>query len=237
MDNKVKIFGFVFARGGSKGILRKNIKPLAGKPLIHYAIESALQCRFLDRVIVSTDDEAIAVEGVRAGAQVPFMRPLELAEDKTPEWLAWQHAVQTLKEGGVDFDILVSVPATSPFRKPQDIDAAVSALLDDDTADAVITVTKASRHPSFNMVTLDNEGMAGIVMPMAESIARRQDAPVVYDITTVAYAVRADFILTSNSLFEGRVKSVIIPRERALDIDTEYDFKIAEFLIEDLRKN
>ena len=231
MGNKLKTFGFIFARGGSKGVPGKNIKLLAGKPLIHYAVEAACACSYIDRVFVSTDDEAIAEQARIAGAEVPFIRPRELALDDSPEWLAWQHAIRFLKDRGDDFNLFVSIPATSPLRSVEDIDNVVSVMAGDETVDGVMTVTPAHRHPSFNMVVLDESQSPSIAVPASTWISRRQDAPLMYDVTTVAYAGKSDFILNSTSLFDGNLKVVIVPQERALDIDTEFDFKIAECLI------
>ena len=227
---KPYVVGAVFARGGSKGVLRKNIRTLAGRPLIAHAIEAARASEALDRIIVSTDDAEIARVAREHGAEVPFMRPSELAQDDSPEWRAWQHAVRTLaQQDGRPVDVLVSVPATSPLRAPSDIDACVRKLLETDV-DIVITVTPAERSPYFNMVVLEAD-RAHLVIPPATRIDRRQDAPVVYDMTTVAYAVRAPFVLSANSTFDGAVGAVVVPPERALDIDTEYTFHLAELLL------
>ncbi len=226
------ILGAIFARGGSKGVPRKNIRPLAGRPLIAYAIETALASRYIERLIVSTDDDEIAAVAREYGAEVPFMRPAELARDDSPEWLAWQHAIRTMQvQWGEPLRAFVSVPATSPLRAVEDIDACIELLLASD-ADAVITVTPAARNPYFNMVTLDEAQTARLVMSGEASVHRRQDAPAVYDITTVAYAARPEFILQHNALFEGKIKAVVVPPERALDIDTELDFAFAEFLMQ-----
>lgn len=228
---KPYILGAIFARGGSKGILRKNIKPLAGKPLIAYAIEAGKAVKLIDRLIVSTDDKEIADVARRYGAEVPFMRPAELAKDNTPEILAWQHAIRTIeKESGHPVDILVSIPTTSPLRVVDDVENCVQKLIESD-ADIVVTVKEAERSPYFNMVEMDNEDNVRLVIPSKGSIGCRQQSPVVYDMATVAYAVRRSFVLNASSVFEGKVKAVKIPRERALDIDTMLDFEIAEFLM------
>ncbi len=229
---KPYIVGFIFARGGSKGVPRKNIRLLAGKPLIAYAIETAFQSEFIDRIVVSTEDKEIAQVARDYGAEVPFLRPKELAQDNSPEWLAWQHAIRVLNEidNGKELDVFVSIPTTSPLRLVADVDSAIRAFLEDDV-DAVITVKKASRHPSFNMVVLDERNYARLVLPLDEYVARRQEAPVVYDMTTVAYVVKPDFIMEAKAIFDGKVKSVLIPDERAVDIDTGLDFQFAEFLM------
>lgn len=230
MNQKPKIVAAIFARGGSKGVPRKNIKMLGDKPLIAYSIEVALSVETIDRVVVSTDDEEIAAVARKYGAEVPFMRPTELAQDNSPEWLSWQHLIEALQQEH-PIDILVSVPATSPFRNRNDVEKCIQALVAHEDTDVVITVTEAHRNPYFNMVTLDPGGRANLVMQGEETIARRQDAPEVYDMTTVAYAANVPFIMEANSVFDGRMRAVIVPPERALDIDTSLDFAFAEFIL------
>ena len=219
---------FIFARGGSKGLPGKNIKPLDGKPLIAHSIAVARACQRIETVIVSTDDAAIADAARQWGAEVPFLRPAELATDTAPEWLAWRHAVDWFERERGAFDIFLSLPPTSPFRNLSDVDNCIDTLAADPKADAVITVREAERSPYFNMVSLDDQGYAGLVIPPAGGISRRQDAPRVYDITTVAYAVRPAYIRRADRLFAGAVRSVQVPAERALDIDTPYDFELAQ---------
>lgn len=223
------IGAFVFARGGSKGVPGKNVRLLAGKPLIAYAIESALQSKYVERVIVSTDDEEIAQVARVYGAEVPFMRPQHLASDISPEWLAWQHALMFLQDHGDMPDLFLSVPATSPLRDSSDLDAVVEKLVGGDY-DIVVTASEAARNPYFNMVKVVNDHVELAVEPDA-SISRRQDAPQFYDMTTVAYAAKSSFVLEHSSVFNGSVGLVVIPAERALDIDTLLDFKIADFLM------
>ena len=223
----MKIYGFIFARGGSKGLPGKNIKPLGGIPLIGRAINTARETGRIERVIVSTDDEAIAAVAREYGAEVPFMRPAELARDDAPEWKAWQHAIGQVGP----FDVFVSLPCTAPLRSAGDVNRCIDLFLAGD-CDMVITTREAERHPSFNMVTIDAEGNAAIAMPPAKEITRRQDAPPVYDMTTVAYVASPQFILSHDRVFAGRVKAVEIPKERAVDIDTPLDFAIAKALLE-----
>lgn len=222
-----RCIAFIFARGGSKGLPGKNVKPLAGQPLIAWAIASARACPSIETVIVSTDDAGIAEVAVAHGAEVPFMRPAELASDTAPEWLAWQHAVAWFRRARGDFDVFVSLPTTSPFRAVADVEACIATLQQPGT-DIVITVRAAERSPYFNMVRHDASGLARLVIPPEDSVARRQDAPAVYDITTVAYAARPDFVMQATRLFDGRVRTVEVPAARALDIDTAYDFMLAE---------
>jgi CMP-N-acetylneuraminic acid synthetase len=232
MQPKSRTIGFIFARGGSKGVPGKNIKPLAGKPLIAHSIELAFACPSIETVIVSTDDAGIASAAVKYGAEVPFMRPPELATDTAPEWLAWRHAIEWVQANRGDFDIFVSLPATSPFRSVEDVESCISTLSSDSKADAVITVKEANRSPYFNMVSLDANGYADLVIKPNGKISRRQDVPPVYDITTVAYAARPKFVLCSDRLFDGNIRVVSVPAERALDIDTPYDFMLAQAIAE-----
>lgn len=226
------VIAAIFARGGSKGVPGKNIRELCGKPLIAWAIETAKASRYVTRLIVSTDSDAIADVARRYGAEVPFMRPAELARDDSSELDAWKHAIREVEAAAGPFDALVTVPATSPLRITADVDAAAEALLGSD-ADVVITVTPADRNPYYNMVIREEDGSTRVVIPSGSGVNRRQAAPEVFDVTTVAYAARPRFVLQSNSLFEGKVHSVVVPRDRALDIDTELDFRIAEFMMKE----
>jgi N-acylneuraminate cytidylyltransferase len=221
---------FIFARGGSKGLPRKNVKPLAGTPLIGHAVQSALATRGIARCIVSTDDPEIAETAKAFGAEIPFMRPAELATDHASEWLAWRHAISFLQERGEPIDVFVSMPATAPLRLPEDVEAC----LDDFSkggADIVVTVTEAHRNPYFNMLTLAEDGSAELVIKPDSAVVRRQAAPKVYDMTTVAYVADPAYILRAKGVLDGRVRAVIVPPERAIDIDTELDFRFAELLM------
>lgn len=229
----MSIVGFIFARGGSKGIPFKNICPLMGKPLIGWSIEQALKVNRIERLIVSTDSNEIAEIARSFGAEVPFIRPSHLAEDNSPEWLAWRHAIEYLRDQeGYLPKTMISIPTTAPLRLPVDIENCLDEYARG-LADVVITITDARRSPYFNMVTLQDDGNAKIVIPAEASYSRRQDVPVVYDITTVAYVIDTQFVLRCHSLFDGRVRAVHIPIERSLDIDTALDFRIAEALIAD----
>lgn len=227
----MSVVAFIFARGGSKGLPGKNIRLLNGKPLIAWSIEHALNVKRIDRVIVSTDSEEIAKAAKQYGAEAPFIRPAELATDDSPEWLAWRHALNYLigVSGNLP-DVMVSVPATAPLRNSIDIENCLDEY-EKGGADAVITVTDAHRSPYFNMVKTNQDGFVGLVNPPESSITRRQDAPVVYDMTTVCYVLNPNFVMTQNSIFDGAVKSVYVPIERAIDIDSLVDFKLAEFIL------
>lgn len=223
---------FIFARGGSKGLPGKNIRLFAGKPLIAWTIEHAQAVRRIRRVIVSTDSPQIAEVALRFGAEVPFIRPENLACDDSPEWLSWRHAIEFIRaEEGSLPSIFVSLPVTAPLRLPSDIECCLDTFEQGD-ADIVITVTEAHRNPYFNMVKIDQSGLANLVISPSNGVARRQDAPPIYDMTTVAYVANPEFINTNDSIFSGRVKASHVPLERSADIDTLFDFELAEWLME-----
>ena len=221
---------FIFARGGSKGLPNKNIKMFAGKPLIAWAIEHAKLVNRIRRVIVSTDSDEIATIATQFGADVPFIRPSHLAKDDSPEWLAWRHALEFIrKDEGCLPDAFLSIPAIAPLRKPVDIERCLEQFSAGD-ADVVVTVTDAHRNPHFNMVEIQPNGSVGLVIPSTGAINRRQDAPEIFDLTTVAYVANPEFVMKHESIFMGRVKAVHVPIERSIDIDSLLDFEIAEFL-------
>lgn len=233
-EKKINCVAFIFARGGSKGVPRKNIRALGGVPLIAHSIRIGLQCPSIDRVVVSTDDEEIAAIARKYGAEVPFMRPGELAGDRSSEYDAWKHAISSYEHFyGEKADIFVSLPPTSPLRSIIDVEKCVHTYMNTE-ADVIITVKEAARSPYFNMVKSDSEGFFHVVnlAPDGTRYIRRQDVPHVYDMTTVAYVASPEFIVNSESIFSGRVGHVVVPDERAIDIDTILDFKFAEFLID-----
>jgi len=227
----MNMIAFIFARGGSKGLPGKNIRSLAGKPLIAWSIEHALAVKRIERVIVSTDSQEIADVARQYGAEVPFIRPKELALDDSPEWLAWQHALEYLKKTEEVFpEAILSVPTTAPLRAVIDLNNCLDEY-EKGNIDVVVTVTEALRSPYFNMVKKNADGTIDLVIPPSNALTRRQDAPSVYDMATVAYVLRTEFVMTHQSIFEGRVAAVDVPLERAIDIDTITDFKMAEFYL------
>lgn len=223
------IVALICARGGSKGLINKNIRLFDGIPLIQRAVIQAKSVEGVSRVIVSTDSLEIAELAKSAGAEVPFIRPSELAQDSSPEWLAWRHAIEYMNTHGAVIDVLLILPVTAPLRILKDINKCIEHYLVGDS-DAVITVTDPHRNPYFNMVKVNADGRLGIVIESAEGFFRRQDAPVVYDVTTVAYVVNPRLVIEKDGIFDGRVEYVHVPKERSIDIDTIFDFEIAEFL-------
>ena len=222
-----KIYAFVFARGGSKGLPKKNLKQLNGIPLLGYSINIAKEVEQISSVFVSTEDDEIASVALEFGAEV-IKRPSELSSDHASEWLAWQHAVSYLRKLGHDFDVFVSLPTTSPLRDKSDVIKCINAL--NSNCDSVITTTASNRSPYFNMVSRNEAGFLEVVCS-DKKFNRRQDVPKVYDITTVCYVTTPNFIENNGNLFNGMVQAVDIPKKRALDIDDEHDFKLAQLLV------
>jgi len=223
--------GIIPARGGSKGIPRKNIKSLLGKPLIAYTIKTALRCSLIDRVIVSTDDEEIANVARKYGAEVPFMRPRHLALDTTPTLPVLQHAVSYIEENeGVVLDTVVLLEPTSPLRDVGYIDACIQKLQAED-ADSVVTVCEVEHNPYFVMLRIENGRYVPLIEP-SEPVMRRQDAPKVYRLNGAVYAVKRDVLMERNEIFKTEnTKVVIVPQEKSFSIDQPLDFEIVEFLL------
>jgi N-acylneuraminate cytidylyltransferase len=219
---------FVFARGGSKGLPGKNMLEIAGLPLVAHSIRVAMEITAIDTIFVSTDDAEIARVACEHGATV-IDRPAELAGDAAPEWLAWRHAVAWVEAERGGFERFVSLPATAPLRKAADVRRCLEALTP--STDLVLTVSPARRNPWFNMVVADAQGCVKPVNA-ADDVTRRQDAPAVLDVATVAYATRPSYIRQAAGLWHGVVRAVEVPPARAIDIDDALDFSIARFLME-----
>jgi len=223
-----KTFCFIFARGGSKGIHKKNIKKLLGKPLIAYSINLAKEISEIKEIFVSTDDNEISEIASSYGANI-IKRPLAISKDDSSEWLAWVHAIEWVYKKYGDFSKFLSLPATAPLRSRSDVIKCLKQFKTKN--DVILTMTEADRNPWFNMVKKNQNGLLELAVSSKKGIFRRQDAPLVYDLTTVAYVLNPNFILEHKSIWDGEVHGIFIPKERALDIDTDYDFKIAEYLL------
>lgn len=227
------ILATICCRGGSKGVPGKNIKDLKGKPLIAYTIEAAKASKMIDDLIISTDDNKIAETARNYGAAVPFMRPADLASDTASKWPVFIHAVEEYeKQSGKTVDYLVDLDVTVPLKTAADIDAAIALALNDSTVDVVITGYEPERNPYFNMMEVNSDGFAEIVKKGERPIVRRQDAPEVYSLTPAAYVVKKSALYDYEHWSKAKCKIQPIPRERAVDIDTEIDFKIVEFLMD-----
>ena len=211
------ILGLIPARGGSKGVPRKNVRQLAGKPLIAWTIEAALDAPSLDRVVVSTDDEEIAEIARAHGAEVPFLRPAELARDETADLPVYRHALAELGEP----DSVAWLRPTAPLRAAEDIEAALG-LLGETGADTVRSVTEAEHSP-YLMGRLDGGRLVPLLGDVPE---RRQLLPLVYRLNGAVDVVRCSSV--GDVLFGGDVRAYVMPAERSVDVETELDLLLAE---------
>ena len=233
-NGQSNIVGAICARGGSKGIPRKNLRPLAGKPLIAHAIECAQACSVLRRVVVSTDDPVIAKVAKEYGAEVPFIRPADLAQDDTSKWHVFRHLVKFLEEMDTQVGVLADLDTGVPLRTPSDVTRCVTQLLAGN-ADLVVTAYEAERNPYFNMVELDDNGFARIVKAPDRPIVCRQVAPPVYSLSPAVYAIRRHALWKYEHWSEAKFQICPLPRERAIDIDSELDFHFVELLMQSHR--
>ena len=227
----IKTRAFIFARGGSKGITGKNLVNFNGHPLIAQSILIAQKLSCIEKIYVSTDSDQIADVSIKYGVSI-IKRPKNLATDDSPEWLSWQHAIKNSIDNDGDFSRFISLPTTSPLRIESDIKKCLDALKN--KIDIVITATESKRSPWFNMITIDPNGLTKLLIDHG-SYVRRQDTPICFDLSTVAYVSTPKFILNNNRIWEGNVATVIIPPERAIDIDNQLDLDFARFL--SARKN
>lgn len=220
------------ARGGSKGVPGKNSRALLGKPLIAWTIEQAKMCPEISRVVVSTDSEQIAAIGREYGAEVPFMRPSRLADDNAGKWEVWQHALaETERFFDEKTDVFVDLDCTSPLRDVSDISNAIALFLNSDV-DGVFSVCEARKNPYFNMVE-QKEGRIQICKELPGKIVRRQDAPKVFEHVASIYVLSPDYVRSGTGLLSGRAIGYDIGVEKSLDVDSEFDFKLIEFLMQD----
>jgi len=230
MLNGQTVWAGIFARGGSKGVLKKNLRKINGVSLIERAVKKALATPSVDRVFVSTDCPDIQQKAIQAGAEAPFLRPAELATDDAAELQSWRHMVQYWQTiiGEVP-DVFVSIPTVCPLGLPEDIEKTIFALIDS-AADIALTVTEDTSREAFLTGKLGADNRFSFLME--RTAHRRQDFPEIYKIIALCYATYPAYILATNDITKGHVKGVTIPQERSLDIDTEFDFKLAAFLLE-----
>ncbi len=229
----IKVLGVITARGGSKGVPGKNLKQLAGKPLIAYTIEAASAANALDRVILSTDDEAIAEAGRALGCEVPFLRPAALAQDDTPHLPVVQHAVRWMDEhAGYRADAVMILQPTSPLRAAADIRDSVE-LLERSGADSVLSVSEvpAHAHP-MRALRVDDTGAAVLFVTgegVRHRINRRQDLPAAWVMNGAIYICRTRVLFADPpSLYGDRVVVHRMPALRGLSIDDAHDWAEAE---------
>lgn len=233
----MEILAVIPARGGSKGIKRKNLVKFLGKPLVAHSIEHALACESITRTIVSTEDHEIACVSQSLGAEVPFMRPSELAEDHVFDWPVFVHALEFLAENENYYpDIVVHLRPTTPYRKPEWIDEAVNLLMQRPEAHSVRSVSKPDKHP-YRMFTIDSEGYLDPIMKHEHAepyLVRRQDHPDVYHYNCVIDVTRPSTIIEAKSMTGARILPYLMNPAEVFDIDTARDLAIGEFLVQHL---
>ena len=226
----IKVLGLINARGGSKGVPRKNIKLLCGKPLIAWSIEAGLNSKYVNKLVVSTDDSEIAEISRKYGADVPFLRPKELASDNSLQIDAIKHAIHFLEESGHYFDIILLLQPTTPLRKTADIDCSLK-LLFEENADTVISITDVGgRHPA----TCYKPYKAKQIVPYIESNMRgvlRQEFDPIYWRNGAIYATKRNIIIHNNSLYGDSIVGYKMNEENSFNIDSQFDWNLTEAYI------
>jgi CMP-N-acetylneuraminic acid synthetase len=224
------VLAIVPARGGSRGIPGKNLARAGSRSLLGWAVAAAAESRHRPRVVVSTDSEEIAAAALQEGAEVPFLRPAELARDDTPGTAPVLHALRWLEQHeGYRPRWVVLLQPTSPLRTAADVDAALE-LAEARGADSVVSVTPAPVHP-FWIKRLDEEGMLRDFAPVPEGITRRQDLPAAYALNGAVYVARRDVLLAEETFHTGRTLGYVMPPERSLDIDTPWELHVAGLVL------
>lgn len=230
-----RVLGLINARGGSKGIPRKNVRSLNGKPLIAYAIESGLGARLIDRVVVSTDDQEIAEVAMSFGADIPFMRPSELASDNALQIDAVRHAIEQLARAGETYDVVVILQPTCPLRNAVDVDGAIS-MMAESGADTVISVMEVTGQHPLTMYTRESDGRLFSLLESNRAGVLRQEFRPIWWRNGAIYAIRTSVVMTDRSLYGQRVVGYPMPAERSVNIDEPLDWIIAEAMLKHLSK-
>lgn len=224
--------GLITARGGSKSVPRKNLAPVAGKPLIAWTIEAALQSRNLNRVIVSTDDKEIARVAAEWGAEVPFMRPAELAQDDSPHADVVLHALHWMMENERWLaKYVVLLQPTSPLRAAVDIDGAVN-LAEQKNAEAVVAVEETNSHPYLTRKMTEGEILEEFI-PSDIAYLRRQALPKAYRINGAAFLIRPETLRRERTFYPKGMYGYVMPSERSMEVDTMWDWHLVDLVLKD----
>ncbi|MGH9246479.1 MAG: acylneuraminate cytidylyltransferase family protein [Acidimicrobiales bacterium] len=227
------MLGLVCARGGSKGVPKKNLAVVAGAPLVAHTVLAHRVWGRADRVVCSTDDEEIADAARAAGAEVPWLRPPELAGDDVPKLAVIRHALEACEaDDGHEYPIVVDLDVSSPLRTVDDIEATVRVMLERGATNA-FTVTPAHRNPYFNMVELTDEGFAALSKRLDSPVSSRQIAPQVYDMNASVYAYTREFVMTAAAVVGPRSVVHVMPPERSIDVDGPVDLVVLRALIDE----
>ena len=220
----------ICARGGSKGLLDKNIRPIGGKPLIVHSLVQAQSSGLFEAVAVSSDSKEILSISEKAGVDYCVFRPQELASDQAPKLPAIEHCVNEVEKiSGKNFDVIVDLDATSPLRLTEDIEGAVR-LLEDENVSNVITGCPARRSPYFNLVERNEGGYVCLSKTPEKNIVRRQDSLECFDMNASIYVWKREVLMGSESIFNADTLLFVMPQERSIDVDSEWEFEYVEFL-------
>ncbi len=224
------ILALIPARTGSKGLPGKNVRPLLGKPLISWTIEQALACRAVDRVVVSTDSEEIAEVAKKYGAEVPFLRPVEMAGDDSPRMDAVFHALDFFEQNGERYDCLALLECTSPLRDAEDIESALQKLVATEGAESIVSVAPVgSAHPEF-LLSVQGEFIAPYAGDFFE-VKRRQEIEPLYFFDGSLYIARVDSLRKRGEFYHSATLPYIVSKYKSFEIDDLEDFKIVETLL------
>ena len=225
---KKKIICLICARGGSKEIKNKNIKFFFKKHLIEWTFKIAKSIKIFNNIYLSSDSKKIIKIAKKYKINVPFIRPSKLARDNTKEIYVWKHMLKFLKKNKNYPDILVVLPPTSPLRKKKHVIYAINKFIKD-KSDALITVKDPENNPYFNMVQIKKNNFVKIINDK-KRFYRRQDAPIVFSMSTICFVLKPDFILKNKNIFDGKVSIAKFEKKYSVDIDDKFDFKIAELI-------
>lgn len=218
------------ARGGSKGIPRKNVKSLHGKPLIQYTIEAALAIFPSSQIIVSTDDQEIKSVAEACGLVVPFLRPAELSTDTASSYDVILHAVEFAKQQGIEFETVILLQPTSPFRNGQHIQEAIELYSND--LDMVVSVTESEENPYYSIFEENENGY--LEKSKVGSFTRRQDCPKTYSYNGAIYVINPKSLEKNPLHLFTKIYKYVMPREVSIDLDTPLDWKIAELIAQEI---
>lgn len=221
------VLGIIPARGGSKGIPMKNIRLLAGQPLLYYTVKAAKESGVIDRLILTTDSEEIAEVGRCLGVEVPFLRPTELAQDDTPMLMVVEHAVSKLEERGWSPEVIILLQPTAPLRRPEHIVKALS-ILHTTACDSVVSVVEVPKHFSPHYVMKIQDGRLVNYLAEGRAITRRQDVPPVYSRDGTVYAMWRKTVMEAHSLYGTDCRPLILSAEESVNLDTLQDWVLAE---------
>jgi CMP-N-acetylneuraminic acid synthetase len=233
MTTKPRILGITLARGGSKSVPHKNIRPILGVPLIAYTIRAALASQYLTRYIISTDDPEIRDTAIRYGADAPFLRPAEFSTDTASSVSALQHAVSWVeKEENSKYDYIIEMMCTNPLKTTGDIDSCIQKLVETG-ADSVIAVHKLDDHHPIRIKKIVDDLIVDFCLPEVPEMRRQDLKPDAYIRSGSIYALSRKHLMEENRLFGSKhSRPYILPPERAINVDTEIDFLIAEKILE-----